>query len=224
MKVLIACEESQAITIEMRKLWIEAYSCDIQECSWSHPERHIQWDAIEEAYSWKYEMMIAHPPCTYLSNAWATHLYKWWVLNQERFEKWMEWAVFFQKLLDAPIKHIAIENPVQSKCFWLRKYDQVIEPYFFWDAHKKKTCLWIKNLPFLEKTNEVKPKPVWYFKSWPKAWKPYYFTDGAKWGKNRAKNRSKTFPWIAKAIAEQRWVLLKIKNKDYDMREGLILK
>ena len=205
MRILIACEESQTVCKAFRKLGFEAYSCDIQECSWGHPEWHIQWDAITEAYSWKYDMMIAHPPCTYLSNAWANHLYKWGVLNQERYLKGMEWKDFFMKLLDAPIKYIAVENPVQSTIFWIRKYDQTVEPYYFWDAHKKRTCLWLKNLPHLEKTNEVNPIPVWYYLTWPKAWKPYYFTDWAKWGKERQKNRSKTFQWIADAMAGQWW-------------------
>ena len=203
MRILIACEESQAICKEFRRLWHEAYSCDILPCSWWHPEWHIQWDAIQEAYSWKYDMMIAHPPCTYLSNAWAPHLWRWKKLNEERYKKWLEWKEFFMKLWNAPIDKIVIENPTPSKIYELPDYSQVIEPYMFWEQHKKRTCLWIKNLPNLTPTHIVEPIPVWYFQSWPKKWKPYFFTDWAKWWKDRAKNRSKTFPWIAKAIAEQ---------------------
>lgn len=194
MKVLIACEESQAITIEMRKLWIEAYSCDIQECSWWHPERHIIWDAIEEAYSWKYWMMIAHPPCTYLSNAWARFLYPKWILNKERFQKWLEAKEFFIKLMEAPIKYIAIENPVQSRVFDIRRADQYIQPYEHWHPFKKKTWLWLKDLPKLKPTDLVE---IW--ESTKIAWN--WFN---KWWKDRQKNRSKTFPGIAKAIANQR--------------------
>ena len=208
MRILIACEESQTVCKAFRALGYEAYSCDIQECSGGHPEWHIQGDAIAEAYSGKYDMMIAHPPCTYLSNAWANHLYKWGVLNQKRYEKGLEWKEFFEKLLNAPIKYIAVENPIQSTVFWIRKYDQTIEPYYFGDPHKKRTCLWLKNLPPLEKTNVVEPKPVGIYQSWPKAWKPYYFTDGAKGGKQRQKNRSKTFQWIADAMASQWSILL----------------
>lgn len=200
MKVLIACEESQAITIEMRKLWIEAYSCDIQECSWGHPEWHIKWDAIEEAYSWKYDMMIAHPPCTYLSNAWARHLYPKWILNEERYREWLKTKEFFEKLLNAPIKYIAVENPVQSRIFDIRRADQYIQPYEYWHPFKKKTWFWLKNLPKLtptdivEITESTKIPWNWFNKGW----------------KDRQKNRSKTFPWIAKAIAEQ-WGLLNNK-------------
>lgn len=91
MRILIACEESQAVCKEFRRLWHEAYSCDILPCSGGHPEWHIQWDAVKEAYSGKYDMMIAHPPCTYLSNAWARHLFPGKVLNQDRYKKWLEW-------------------------------------------------------------------------------------------------------------------------------------
>jgi len=193
MRILIACEESQAVCIEFRKLWHEAYSCDIQECSWGHPEWHIQGDALIEAYSGKYDMMIAHPPCTYLSNAWARFLYAGWVLNKERLIKWMEWKEFFMKLLNAPIEKIAVENPVQSKVYGIPKYTQSIQPYQFWHPFQKKTCLWLKNLPLLQPTDILeKPESTKVVGNW--------FN---KWGKDRQKNRSKTFPWIAKAIAEQ---------------------
>ncbi len=194
MKILIACEESQAICIAFRQLWYEAYSCDILPCSWWHPEWHIQWDAIQEAYSGKYDMMIAHPPCTYLSNAGARFLYPKWVLNQDRYNKWLEAVDFFMKLYNAPIKYICIENPIPSKIYWLPQYNQTIQPYEHWHPYSKKTCLWIKWLPALLPTNIVK------YESTKKAWN--WFN---KWWKDRQKNRSKTFPWIAKAIAQQRW-------------------
>ena len=193
MKVLVACEESQRVTIEFRKLGIEAYSCDVLNCSGGYPEWHIKGDAIKEAYSGKYDMMIAHPPCTYLSNAGARHLYPKGILNQDRYEKGLVAKDFFMKLLNAPIEKICIENPVQSKIFNIPKYNQVIEPYYFGDPFKKKTCLWLKNLPPLESTDIIN-KPLstkiagnWYNKG----------------GKDRQKNRSKTFKGIAKAIATQ---------------------
>ena len=183
MKILIACEESQRICIAFRALGFEAYSCDIQECSGWHPEWHIQWDAIREAYSGKYDMMIAHPPCTYLSNAGARFLYPKWVLNQDRLTQWQEAKEFFLKLWNAPIEYIAIENPVPSTVYGLPKYDQTIQPYEYWHPFQKKTCLWLKNLPSLKPTN-ILPKP----ESTKVAWN--WFN---KWGKDRQKNRSKTF-------------------------------
>ena len=193
MKVLVACEESQRVTIEFRKLGIEAYSCDVLNCSGGYPEWHIKGDAIKEAYSGKYDMMIAHPPCTYLSNAGARHLYPKGILNQDRYEKGLVAKDFFMKLLNAPIEKICIENPVQSKIFNIPKYNQVIEPYYFGDPFKKKTCLWLKNLPPLESTDIINKQQStkiagnWYNKG----------------GKDRQKNRSKTFKGIAKAIATQ---------------------
>lgn len=198
MKVLIACEESQAITIEMRKLGIEAYSCDIQDCSWGHPEWHIKWDVIEEAYSGKYNLMIAHPPCTYLSNAWARHLYPKWILNKERYKKWLEAKELFMKLWNAPIRYIAVENPIPSKIYKLPQYSQFIQPYEHWHLFSKKTCLWLKNLP------KITPTDIVEYQSTKIAWN--WFN---KWWKDRQKNRSKTFPWIAKAIAEQWWLYVK---------------
>jgi len=209
MRVLIACEESQAICIEFRKLWIEAYSCDIQPCSWWHPERHIQWDAIEEAYSWKYDLMIAHPPCTYLSTAWIRwfNIEKYWAKAIERYKNRDEALEFLLKLYNAPIKHIAIENPRWFVSSMWRKPDQTIQPRQFWDEFNKPTCLRLKNLPLLLKT-----KIVWKWEMVThitKKWKTK--TDSKRYyeafklpPKERAKLRSKTFPWIAKAIAQQR--------------------
>lgn len=193
MKVLVACEESQRVTIEFRKLGIEAYSCDVLNCSGGYPEWHIKGDAIKEAYSGKYDMMIAHPPCTYLSNVAAPHLFPKGILNQDRYEKGLVAKDFFMKLLNAPIEKICIENPVQSKIFNIPKYNQVIEPYYFGDPFKKKTCLWLKNLPPLESTDIInKPQSTKIAGNW--------YNKG---GKDRQKNRSKTFKGIAKAIATQ---------------------
>tara|TARA_R110000823_G_scaffold2934_3_gene11666 strand:+ start:4233 stop:4835 length:603 start_codon:yes stop_codon:yes gene_type:complete len=193
MKVLVACEESQAVTIELRKLGHEAYSCDILPCSGGHPEWHIQGDAVKLAYGEHWDMMIAHPPCTHLSNAGARFLYPKGILNEERLALGMIAKEFFMELMNAPIERIAVENPVQSKVFGIRKYDQVIEPYQFGHPFKKKTCLWLKNLPQLVHTDILeKPESTKVAGNW--------FNKG---GKDRQKNRSKTFPGIAKAIAEQ---------------------
>lgn len=193
MKILIACEESQTVCKAFRAKGHEAYSCDIQPCSGGHPEWHIQGDAIAEAYSGKYDMMIAHPPCTYLSNAGARFLYPKGILNEDRLRLGLEAKEFFMKLLNAPIEKIAVENPIQSKVFGIQKYDQIIEPYFFGHPFKKKTCLWLKNLPKLEPTNILeKPQSTKVAGNW--------FNKG---GKERQKNRSKFWQGIANAMAEQ---------------------
>lgn len=191
MKILIACEESQTVCKAFRELGHEAYSCDIQECSGGHPEWHIQGDAVGEAYSGKYDMMIAHPPCTYLSVAGAGHLYPKGILNQERYQQGLEARDFFMKLLNAPIDKICVENPLHFKIFDLPPYTQIIHPCYFGEPFMKRTCLWLKGLPKLEHTNVVKGEP----------------TSKAKWynkgGKERQKNRSKFWQGIAEAMANQ---------------------
>jgi len=188
MKILIACEESQAVTIELRKLGFEAYSCDLQECSGGHPEWHIQGDAVKEAYSGKYDMMIAFPTCTYLANSGVQHLHK----DESRWKKLDEGAAFFKKLMDAPIDIIALENPIPHKYAIERigrKYDQIIQPWQFGHGETKATCLWLKGLPKLKPTNivEGREQRIWKLPPSPE----------------RAKLRSKTYPGIAKAMAEQ---------------------
>jgi hypothetical protein len=193
MKILIACEESQTVCKAFRKLGHEAYSCDILPCSGGHPEWHIQGDALEEAYSGKYDMMIAHPPCTYLSNAGARHLYPKGILNNERKFKGVEASDFFMKLFKAPIKYVVVENPIPSKIFNLPGYSQTIQPYEFGHPFQKKTCLWIKNLPLLVPTNILeKPQSTKVPGNW--------FNKG---GRDRQVNRSKTFQGIADAMADQ---------------------
>lgn len=194
MKILIACEESQAICKEFRKLGHEAYSCDILPCSGGHPEWHIQGDAIAEAYSGKYDLMVAHPPCTYLSNVGAPHLFRGGILNQERYEKGMDAKEFFMTLLNAPIDKIAVENPTPTKIFGLPQYTQVIQPFQHGDPYQKRTCLWLKNLPQIVPTNIVKGEPTTVPGNW--------YNKPAK-GVSRSTARSKTFPGIAKAIATQ---------------------
>ena len=203
-KILIACEESQAACIEFRKLGHEAYSCDILPASGGHPEWHIQGDAIKEAYSGKYDLMIAHPPCTYLTNSgvcWLTN--KDGSKNTKRWEGLKEGAEFFKKLLNAPIPKIAVENPIPHKYaveIIGAKYNQLVQPYHFGHPESKATCFWLKGLPELKHTNDV--KHIW--KSLPKkeAQRLHYMSPGPE----RAKLRSKTYPGIAKAMAEQ-WSL-----------------
>lgn len=210
MKVLVACEESQAVTIELRKLGHEAYSCDIIECSGGHPEWHIQGDAlpilngqccfqtmdgIEHEIDGRWDMIIAHPPCTYLSNAGARHLYPKGVLNEERLKQGLEAKEFFMKIWNADCEKIAIENPVPSKIYELPPYTQYIQPWEHGHPFKKKTCLWLKNLPMIIPTDivpEERRQSTKISGNW--------FNHG---GKERQKNRAKTFPGIAKAIAEQ---------------------
>ena len=167
-KILVACEESQAITKAFRKLGYEAYSCDLLPASGGYPEWHIQGDAIAEAYSGKYDMMIAHPPCTYLSVAGAWAMYKKdengnKVINEVRKKNQEEALDFVRELMNAPIEHIAIENPVSVISSQIRKPDQIVHPYHFGDKASKSTCLWLKNLPKLEPTDIVEKGE---FKEW----------------------------------------------------------
>jgi len=196
MKILVACEESQAVTIELRKLGHEAYSCDIQDCSGGHPEWHIKEDALKEAYSGKYDMMIAHPPCTYLSNSGVCWLYK----QEGRWDKMREGANFFKKLMEAPIDKIAIENPVMHKYaveIIGKRQDCSVQPYEHGHAESKRTCFWLKNLNPLIASNDVKEE--WKNKPKKEGQRLHYLPPGPE----RAKLRSKTFPGIAKAMAEQ---------------------
>jgi hypothetical protein len=204
MKILVACEESQAVTIELRKLGHEAYSCDTEPCSGGHPEWHLQQD-VTPLLKLKWDMIIAFPPCTYLTNAGARHLYKGGELNQERYKKGLEGKEFFMQFYNADCPRIAIENPTPSRIYNLPEKTQVIQPYMFGHPFTKRTQLWLKGLPLLQHTDIVKPERTWcpsgsYSKKHGEKHKGMFTTD-------RAKNRSKTFPGIAKAMAEQ-WTRL----------------
>ena len=130
MRVLVACEESQAVTMAFRELGHEAYSCDIQDCSGGYPEYHIKGDALEEAYSGKYDLMVAHPPCTFMSKAGARWMYPTaGNLCPDRYLKSQEAKTFFMLLLHAPIPKIAIENPTPLKVVGLPPHTQAIQPY-----------------------------------------------------------------------------------------------
>ena len=199
MKILIACEESQTVTKAFRLKGHESFSCDIQECSGGHPEWHIMGDALKESYSGKYDMMIAHPPCTYMSRAGARWMYEGGKINNERLLKAMDAKYFFISLMQAPINQIVIENPTPLKIVGLPEHDQAIEPYYFGDPYSKKTLLWLKNLPPLMSTCFTDYQPFLPSN-----------TGGKKRGQKSSvgvsksqKESSKTFQGIAKAMANQ---------------------
>ncbi len=154
MKILVACEESQAVTIELRKLGHEAYSCDILPCSGGHPEWHIQGDVLEHLND-GWDMMIAFPPCTHLAVSGAA-----WFKEKIADGRQQQGIDFFMEMINAPIEKIAVENPVSVMSTKYRKPDQIINPFQFGDPVPKKTCLWLKNLPLLEPTNIVEPEYI----------------------------------------------------------------
>ena len=209
MKVLIACEESQAVTKAFRQLGHEAYSCDILPCSGGHKEWHLQGDVFNYTNQ-DWDLMIAHPPCTYLSVSGARHLYnKDKTPNIERYKNQTEALNFVQRLMDLDIPRIAIENPISVISSHIRKPDQIIQPYWFGDSASKSTCLWLKNLPKLIPTNmvdkgefkdwidkksgKVKRQALWYYEA----------LQQAKTADERRSLRSKTFKGIAEAMATQ---------------------
>lgn len=200
MRVLVACEESQAVTIELRKLGHEAYSCDVIPCSGGHPEWHLQQDVIP-LLDEDWDMIIAFPPCTYLSNAGACRLYpKKGQLDVERYQKGLEAKEFFMKILNANCPRIAVENPVSSRIFEMPKHSQEIQPYMFGHPYTKKTRLWLKGLPNLVPTDMVEPISPYCPSGTGRKKRDKY--GAAKRGED-AKNRAKTFPGVAKAMAEQ---------------------
>lgn len=218
-KVLIACEESQTICAEFRNVGIEAYSCDIIDCSGGHPEWHIKQDVlpllngnckfktcdgVEHEVRGKWDLIVAHPVCQFLTvtgNRW---------FNEERYgdkarqrKRDREDAIkFFMEFANADCDHICIENPVGVMSTVWRKPNQIIQPYMFGDPYEKKTCLWLKNLPLLEERNPVDPPPRKKFASGKTM--PEWYADAFKLPKEeRSRLRSKTFPGIAKAIVNQ---------------------
>lgn len=209
MKVLIACEESQAVTKEFRALGHDAYSCDILPCSGGHPKWHLQGDVFKYINQ-GWDLMIAHPPCTFLAVSGARHLYnKDGTINTERERERDLALVFVQKLMNVNIEKIAIENPVSVISSHIRKPDQIIQPYMFGDSASKSTCLWLKGLPKLKPTNivdkgefiewvdkktgKVKRQALWYYQA----------LQQAKTPQERRTLRSKTFKGIAEAMANQ---------------------
>lgn len=191
MRVLVACEESQAVCIAFREKGHEAYSCDILPCSGGHPEWHIQDDVLKHLDD-GWDMMIAFPPCTHLAVSGARHF------EQKRKDgRQQEGIDFFMKFTQTKIPKWAIENPIGIMSRLYRKPDQIIQPYYFGHPESKATCLWLKGLRLLYDTDNVKDKWMSLPKS--RAQRIHYLSPGPK----RARLRSKTFPGIAKAMAEQ---------------------
>lgn len=216
MRVLVACEESQAVCKAFRERGHEAYSADIQECSGGHPEWHIKGDVLpliggdcsfitesgeKHTVDGKWDMLIAFPPCTYMTNAGAVRMRVKGEIQPERFRKAMLAKEFFMKFYDADCGRIAIENPVPMKIVGLPPCSQMIQPYFFGHEYSKRTYLWLKGLPPLFSSELV-------FHHEP------YVNGGCKdahgnyrrfQGRNERDplTRSKTYPGIAKAMAEQ---------------------
>lgn len=194
MRILVACEESQAVTIEMRKLGNEAYSCDIQECSGGHPEWHLQCDALE-LLKMKWDMIIAFPPCTHLCVTGS----RWFTEGRKPIELQYEARDFFMRFANADCEKIAIENPVGKMSTYWRKPDQIINPWQFGHTTNKKTCLWLKGLPLLRATQIIPEK-----ERTNEIWKSKFNGKSISWSSEECKKlRSKTFPGIARAMAEQ---------------------
>lgn len=214
MKVLVACEESQEVCKAFRARGHEAYSCDIQEPSGGHPEWHILGDALEAIKGGKvitmdgqthdvgrWDLLIAHPPCTYMTNAGAVRMRVNGEIQTERYQKAMEAKDFFMRFFSAPVPKIAVENPTPMKIVGLPPYSQAIQPYMFGHPYSKRTCLWLKGLPPLMAT-EIIPEHQPYVNGGCKdAHGNYRRFQGRK--ERDQKTRSKTFPGIAAAMAEQ---------------------
>lgn len=183
MKILVACEESQAVCKEFRRLGHNAFSCDIEPCSGGYPEWHIQGDVLPLlAESW--DMIIAFPPCTHLAVSGARYF------AEKRADGRQCAAIdFFMRFTKAKCDKIAIENPIGIMSSFYRKPDQIIQPWQFGHGETKATCLWLKGLPKLQPTNIVEGREQRIWKLPP--------------SKDRAKLRSKTYQGIAKAMAEQ---------------------
>lgn len=215
-KVLIACEESQRVCAEFRKIGIEAYSCDIIQCSGGHPEWHImqdvlpllngncEFDTMDGAHhkiTGKWDMIIAFPPCTKTSNAGARHLFKGGKLNMSRYYEGLCGKALFLSIWAADCDKVVIENPTPSKVFDYPEPTQAIQPFQFGHEFTKKTLLWERGVNPLRPTNIVEPQRTWCPSG------SYSGKHGEKhrgvFTRDRARNRSKTFPGIAKAMAEQ---------------------
>ena len=214
MNVLVACEESQRVCIAFRDRGHNAFSCDIEPCSGGHPEWHILGDVIPllngkcrfrtmdgifYSIDAKWDLIIAHPPCTYFSTAGANWLFRGGKLDEERYKKGLEMKNLFMAVYNAECEKIAIENPVVMKIWELPKHTQEIQPYQFGDPYIKKTRLWLKGLPELEPTEIVEPVAKWVSCG--------NRTNREKQNQSICKaftnKRAKTFDGIAKAMAEQ---------------------
>ena len=191
-KVLLACEESQAVTIAMRSIGIDAYSCDIQDCSGGHPEWHIKADVLS-ILNKDWDMIIAFPPCTHIAVSGAA-----WFEQKRKDGRQQQGIDFFMQFANCSCDKLAIENPIGIMSTIWRKPDQIIQPWQFGHPETKATCLWLKGLPKLSPTSIVElPKEK------NKRMRLHYLPPS----KDRGKLRSKTFAGIADAMAKQ-WGLL----------------
>jgi len=199
-KALIACEESQVVTTELRKIGVEAYSCDIIETSSEHPEWYIQAD-VTTLLDQKWDMIIAFPPCTYMSKAGARFMYPTaGNIDKDRFQKAMLAKEFFILFYNSECPRVCIENPTPLKVVDLPKYTQVIQPYQFGHPYSKRTLLWLKGLPELIPTEIVEE----YVPFLPSNTGGFARGKGGSRGiAHDAKTASKTFIGIGKAIAHQ---------------------
>lgn len=226
MKVLIACEESQAVCKAFRMIGHEAYSCDLQTCSGNHPEWHVYGDClplingkcefttlggVHVQIPGQWDLLIAHPPCTYLTNGGAVRMFRkeikeyppygtFQMVNVERLKHGMKARDFFMMFLHADCEHIAIENPVPMTIYQLPRETQVIQPYMFGDAYSKKTCLWLKGLKPLKPTNVLSEYHPFINGGGGRLERPNY--KGQKFAEGSC-GRSKTFPGVAEAMAVQ---------------------
>ena len=193
--ILVCCEESQAVTKAFRDAGHEAYSNDIQECSGGHPEWHLQMDALKALKLKKWDLVIAHPPCTYLTIS----ANKWYkdqparksgaLVGAERRQAREEAIEFFMEFVNADVPRMVIENPICVMSSRYAKPNQIIQPWMFGHGETKATCLWIKGLPNLEPTDVVEGREQAIWKMSPSA--------------DRTKLRSKTYDGVAQAMVEQ---------------------
>lgn len=211
MRVILGCEESQAVCMAFRQLGHEAYSCDLKPASGGHPEWHLQMDVFEAINNYgPWDLGVFFPDCTYLTvtaNKWLKDQpprKSGALVGAARREARQQAIDFFKRLADHPaIPKIAMENPVGCMSTEYRKPDQIIQPFQFGHKEQKKTCLWLKNLPLLVPTNIVEPEPYHITASGKTMPRWYAYADKSQGQAKRAEIRSKTFEGIAKAMAAQ---------------------
>lgn len=235
LNVLVACEESQRVCTEFRKLGHNAYSCDLICCSGNHPEWHLKGDALdvihnkggiletgEEMYlDGNWDLLIAHPPCDFLTISGTRWFYhpddkdlpmeqrRPHPLYPHRAEDREKAVVFFMEFINTDIKYIAVENPIGIMSTRYRKPDQIVQPWWFGDPFQKSTCLWLKNLPLLEKTDVVDHGNISVYKNGHKM--PAWYANAKR--SERKKTRSRTFEGFARAMAEQ-WSKYILENEN----------
>ena len=203
LRILVACEESQAVCKAFRELGHKTYSCDLQECSGGHPEWHIKGDALKVLNLPIWDLVIAHPPCTYLTCA-ANRYYnedKYGEKAKRRKGERKQAIKFFMEFANCKCKRVAIENPIGVISSRWKKPTQIIQPYQFGHKERKATCLWLKNLPPLKPTNIVEPDIIKHASG--KTDSRLHFETLSLPAAERAKIRSKTFEGIARAMATQ---------------------